>query len=148
MSQNEKQDPKVPAAQLKPENNSYVFEPVFTYNGVTVPYDSTDYETMQRYEEGVAQMAADKKKIKKDGKVSETVLSYCKVYEPFFDHLFGEGMFLKLCGGKYSMARTDEMYKAFLDTVNAQRIARQAVMAGIKKDYLPNRAARRAAAKK
>jgi hypothetical protein len=142
------QQPVDSSPTIETTKQSYVFQPVFAHNGIEYPFDSTDVDTMEIYEECVAHMNEDKKKIPKDGAASVRIRAYCAVYERFFDALFGEGAFLKLCGGKYSMYLADELLRAFLKCVNDQRMARESMMQGLAPQYMPNRAERRAAGKK
>ena len=127
----------------KPSGIQYAFGSTFAFNGVEVPFDGTDMETLQRFEEGIEGLKTDEAARPKDGKASVVALEFCKMYEHFIDHVLGEGTFLQMCGGKYSMAMSQQLYAAFLETMTGQAQSFQAIKAGIAKQYLPNRAARR-----
>lgn len=134
--------------QIPTNAKAPVFFDTFEYGGVIVPFDSTEYETAKRFEEGILRMQEDFKAVKKDGALCEVIKSTCKVYERFVDSLFGEGTFMKMCGGKYSNHITNELYDRLIETMTRQRIANESIKVGMAAKYLPNRAARRAADKK
>jgi hypothetical protein len=141
-------EPTTSAVSTGEAKQPYVFLPTFSYGGIEVPFDSTDFDTMEKYEAAVAQMQAEKTAIPKDGPTSGIVKAYCLVHARFFDALFGEGTFLQMCGNKYSMYLSDDLLRAFLSCMDQQRMARQAMAMGTAAKYLPNRAARRAPDKK
>lgn len=121
-----------------------VFDASFEFGGVKVEFDSSDLETMQKFEKAIAKMAIDEKALKKDGTASERILSYCKLFEDLIDSMFGEGVFLKMCGGKYSAFQANQLYTKLLNVIERQGAANAALQVGIAQKYMPNRAARRA----
>ena len=124
------------------------FAPTFEFGGVEVPFDSSEYETAKRFEDGIARMREEQKQMRKDGALSDAIIGFCKIYEHLIDGMFGDGVYMKMCGGKYSMHVTNQLYDKLIGTINQQRIANESIKAGMATKYLPNRAARRAAAKK
>lgn len=134
--------------ELKPVPSPIEFEETFEFGGVEVPFDSSEYETAKRFEEGIERMREEQKLIPKDGSLSDAIGAFCKVYEHLIDGMFGEGVFMKMCGGKYSMHITNQLYDKLISTINRQRIANESIKVGTATKYLPNRATRRAAAKK
>ena len=118
----------------------------FTYNGASFHFDIEDIEDLQRYEDAYEQMAVDQKLIKKDGKKSEYVKSYCDMIRRMFDNILGAGAGEKICGERYNSRTDTDAYNAFLAFVAAQTDAGVAQKAALATTYL-NRAQRRAAAK-
>ena len=83
--------------------------------------------------------------IKKDGKESEIIRAFCKMFGEFFDEVLGEGASEKIFAGKKtSFTVYLEVYDDFLAFVRGQKDGMQERFA----KYQPNRQQRRATAKK
>lgn len=112
----------------------------FTYNGATFPFDMTDANVAERYEDAAERLMEKGKAAPKDGKKSAVLRYLCDAYNTFFDELFGEKAAEKMFGDRLSVAEHEDVYMALLDAVNAQTEAQNAKRAR----YSPNRAQRRA----
>ncbi|MEG1892103.1 MAG: DUF6673 family protein [Clostridia bacterium] len=132
----------------KPCSSPFEFEETFEFGGVEVPFDSSECETAKRFEDGIERMREEQKLIPKDGSLSDAIGAFCRVYEHLIDGMFGDGTYMKMCGGKYSMHVTNQLYNKLISAINCQRIANESIKAGAAMKYLPNRSARRAAAQK
>ncbi len=122
---------------------------VWEINGISLPLDLEDAEVMERYETAFDAMADEEKTIRIDGRASGRIRAYCMLYRNLFDHLFGAGTSDKIFVGKpMSAAVHEEAYASLLDFVKAQTAASTERRNAILKKYQPNRAQKRAAAKK
>lgn len=111
--------------------------------GVTLTLDMGDAEVMDRYEAAFAQMAKDEQAIAKDGRASDRIRAYCRMFHRLYDALFGEGTAEKLFGDRMSATECDEVYDSFLAFVQGQLTASAERRANRLMKYKPNRAARR-----
>lgn len=116
------------------------------YNGHEYHLDFADVETVERYETVIDQMAEDEKNVKKTGKTSEILKSYCSIYYNFFDRLFGDGAGKDILGEKENASACHVAYMDFLGFVANQRKGIQSYQNEIRSKY-GNRASRRAAQK-
>ena len=122
---------------------------IWEINGLSLELDLQDADTSERYEKAFDNMKADENSLPKDGKLSDRIRAYCKIFRDLFDSLFGEGAAEKIFAGVPDNAdRYDEIYFDFLDFVAKQKndiIQRKAERFA---KYAPNRQQRRAANKK
>lgn len=117
-------------------------------NGLTFELDLEDADTAERYENAFDQMAAEEKKMPKDGKLSEQIRAYCKLFENLYDNLFGEGAGKAILTDKANTRICNEVYDSFLAFVAKQKNESMAFQNSMVNKYSPNRAQRRAAVKK
>lgn len=117
-------------------------------NGKTFELDLEDADTAERYEEAFDKMGDEEKKMPKDGKASEKIRAYCKLFENLYDRLFGEGSGKAILGEKANTRICNEVYDDFLNFVSTQKSQTLAQQSSIVSKYSPNRAQRRAAVKK
>lgn len=115
-------------------------------NNLELEYDIFELENTERYEKAFEQMKAEEKAIKKDGKASEFVRSYCDMYYHLFESLFGKETADKLCK-RYNSMEWEQVYESFLDYVQSQNNEAQKMRASIV-NRSANRATRRANQKK
>lgn len=116
-------------------------------NGLTFELDLEDAETAERYEEAFDLMEQEEKQMAKDGKLSEKIRAYCKLFEHLYDRLFGEGSGTAILGEKANTRICNEVYDDFLHFVSTQKSESLAFQNSMVSKYSPNRAQRRAAAK-
>lgn len=122
---------------------------VWEINGISLRLDLDDADALERYENAFQEMEADAQNIQKDGKASDRVRAYCNVYRNLYDRIWGEGTADKIFAGQPTSASVYEsVYASLLEYINAQNAAASERRAAILQKYTPNRAQRRAAAKK
>ena len=123
---------------------------IWEINGLSLELDLNDADTSERYEKAFEAMQSSESRLPKDGKLSERIRAYCKLFRELFDTLFGAGTSEKIFADvPDNTDRYDDIYFNFLDFVSAQRneILQQKAERFAK--YKPvNRQQRRAAAKK
>lgn len=117
-------------------------------NGKTYELDLEDAETAERYESAFEMMDKEEKQMPKDGKPSERIRSYCKLFENLYDRIFGDGSGKAILGDKANTRICNEVYDDFLRFVSFQKQESLAFQNSLVSKYSPNRAQRRAAAKK
>jgi hypothetical protein len=117
-------------------------------NGHAFELDLEDAETAERYEAAFDKMEKEEKAMAKDGRLSEKIRAYCKLFENLYDNLFGVGSGKLILGDKPSTRTCNEVYDNFLSFVAAQKEQTLAYQNSMVSKYSPNRAQRRAAAKK
>lgn len=117
-------------------------------NGLTFELDLEDADTAERYETAFEQMEVEEKQMPKDGKLSEQIRAYCKLFENLYDRIFGEGSGKAILGEKANTRVCNEVYDNFLNFVATQKSDTLAFQNSVVSKYSPNRAQRRAAAKK
>lgn len=114
-------------------------------NGTSFEFDVTDADDCERYENALEKLRKNEQNIKKDGKESEIIRAFCKMFGEFFDEVLGEGASEKIFAGKKtSFTVYLEVYDDFLAFVRGQKDGMQERFA----KYQPNRQQRRATAKK
>lgn len=121
---------------------------IWEVNGYSYELDLQDAETAEIYEEAFAKMEDEEKAMPKDGKPSEQIRAYCKLFENLYDRLFGEGSGKNILGGKANTRICNDVYSDFLNFVATQKQATIDQQNSLINKYSPNRAQRRAAAKK
>lgn len=90
-------------------------------NGVSLPIDLEDADVMERYENAFEQMQQAELSIPKDGKASERIRAYCKMYRDLYDRIFGEGTSEKIFAGQPTSAAVyEDVYDSFLACVREQ----------------------------
>lgn len=117
-------------------------------NGLTYELDLEDADTAERYESAFDLMEKEEKQMPKDGKNSEKIRAYCKLFENLYDRIFGKGSGKAILGEKANTRICNEVYDAFLNFVATQKSESLAFQNSMVNKYSPNRAQRRAAAKK
>ena len=115
-------------------------------NGISLPLDLSDADVMARYEDAFEAMSKDEAGIPKDGRGSERIRGYCRMYRNLYDRLFGEGTAERIFDG---LPTSSEVYESVFDsfltfvTAQAEEIARR--RAEVFNKYSPSREQRRAA---
>lgn len=117
-------------------------------NGKTYELDLEDADTAELYESAFDLMDKEEKQMPKDGKPSERIRAYCKLFENLYDRIFGEGSGKAILGEKANTRICNEIYDDFLNFVATQKQETLAFQNSMVNKYSPNRAQRRAAAKK
>lgn len=107
----------------------------FEYNGITMPFDIYDVDTLERYEDAMIKLGKSEKAIPKDGKQSDIIRAECEALRTSFDDILGEGTAEQLFGDRRSMAELMDAYETLIATVEEQRLAMQTRVA----KYSPNR---------
>ncbi|MPM97946.1 hypothetical protein SDC9_145127 [bioreactor metagenome] len=87
------------------------------------------------------------KSISKDGKASEYIKAYHKMFVDLYDNILGEGCGLKILGEKGNTRICNEVYESFLEFVAMQKDDTMLYKNNILQRFSPNRAQRRANAK-
>lgn len=117
---------------------------IWEVNGKSFEFDATDADDCERYESAVEKLRKNEQNIKKDGKESEIIRAFCKMFRDFFDDVLGEGASETIfTGKKTSIAVYLEIYEDFLAFVRGQKDG----MNELFMKYQPNRQQRRTAAK-
>ena len=117
-------------------------------NGKAYELDLQDAETAELYEEVFEQLGKEEKTLPKDGKPSVRIRAYWQLFVNLFDRLFGEGSGIAIVGEKANVRICNEVYDDFLAFVSKQKQESVDYQNSIVSKYSPNRAQRRAAAKK
>lgn len=115
-------------------------------NNLELEFDIFDLENSEKYEKAFEEMSAEEKAIKRDGKMSEFIRSYCDMYYHLFENLFGKETADKMCK-RYNSNEWEQVYGSFLDYIQSQNNEAQKVRASIV-NRSANRATRRANQKK
>lgn len=115
-------------------------------NNLELEFDIFDLENSEKYEKAFEQMSAEEKTIKRDGKMSEFIRSYCDMYYHLFESLFGDKTADNLCK-RYNSNEWEQVYGSFLDYIQSQNNDAQKMRASIV-NRSANRATRRANQKK
>ena len=115
-------------------------------NNLELEFDIFDLENSEKYEKAFEQMSLEEKSIKKDGKMSEFIRSYCDMYYHLFENLFGKETADNMCK-RYNSSEWEQVYGSFLDYIQSQNNEAQKMRASIV-NRSENRATRRANQKK
>lgn len=121
---------------------------IWEINGCEFSLDLEDADAVERYENAFEAMSAEENEIPKDGRQSEKIRAYCKLYERLFDRIFGDGTSEKIfkdCPVNTSVY--DDVYFDFLNFVRNQTLNSAKQRAEKLSKYRPNREQRRAAKK-
>lgn len=116
-------------------------------NGCVLELDLQDAETAERYEIAFDKMTEEEKLMPKDGKPSEQIRAYHKLFVNLYDNLFGNGTGIKILGEKANTRICNETYEDFLAFVAEQKNATLEMQNNMIDRYSPNRAQRRMAKK-
>ena len=119
---------------------------VWEINDLELEFDIFDLENSEKYEKAFEQMSAEEKSIKRDGKMSEFIRSYCDMYYHLFENLFGKETADNMCK-RYNSNEWEQIYGSFLDYIQSQNNEAQKMRASIV-NRSANRATRRANQKK
>lgn len=119
------------------------------FKDIELDFDIFDAETADAYEEAVKKSRA--AAASKPGEsLGNTIRRQCNAVFDFFDDLFGDGFHKELFGDKTNLMECVGTFRDFVQAVNAQKSALDALMQEVAADNAaaaPNRAARRAAAR-
>lgn len=114
------------------------------FNDFETDIDFTDADFMERFENSYENMMKHIDDVPKTGKVSEVIRSQCKVFDTFFEDVFGEGATEKLFLGKTSVETRIEACNSLYDF----RSKEQQRFSEMSNKYRPNRQQRRSQHKK
>lgn len=130
---------------------------MLTFRGFELDFDIFDADCAEDYEAELQRVQAAIAESHPDESMAEGIRRTCGVVFAFFDRLFGEGFHKELFGERVNMQQCLEAYVEFNGLVREQRKS----IGGLVQKYMPeagaapgsvavppNRAARRAAARK
>lgn len=100
--------------------------PVWEINGMKLPFDCDDLDTMKKYKEALIRLDTNAKKINQSDRIAY-IESYCNVYFMFYDEVFGEGTANKIFNGKVNMRLCDDVYEEFLRFIGKGVVAAEQV---------------------
>lgn len=123
---------------------------IWEVNGLSLELDLDNADVMERYEKAFDIMSAEEKALPKDGKGSEQIRAYCRMFRNLYDNIFGEGTAEKIFKDvPTSTSAYDDIYFSFLEAVEKIKMAAIQSRAERLAKYRPaNRQQRRAAKKK
>lgn len=113
------------------------------FNNFETDIDFTDADFMEKFEGCYEKMVEESEKVPKVGKVSEITRAQCKVFNDFYDRLFGDGTSEKMFLGKNSMDMRVKAANLLFDLRNSEQSRYNSMV----NKYTPNRKARRGANK-
>lgn len=125
-----------------------VINTMWDYNGLQFEIDMQDVDFAKKYKQVFDKMGQDASAIPKTGESAEIVEAYVEMYEGMFNGLFGVDTARSLTGGKRSATRLEEAYDSMLSFIAEQNASVQSKRTDMISRYSPNRATRRAEAKK
>lgn len=91
------------------------------FNNFETEIDFTDADFMEKFEGCYEKMAEESEKVPKVGKVSEITRAQCKVFDDFYDRLFGNGTSGKMFLGKNSMDMRVKAANSLFDLRNSEQ---------------------------
>lgn len=95
--------------------------PKWEINGQILELDLDNADVMERYEKAFDLMGEEENNIPRDGRFSDQIRAYCKLFRDLFDRIFGEGASEKIFSGiPLSISAYDEVYISFLNYVKGQ----------------------------
>lgn len=118
------------------------------YNGVSLELDMDDIETAERYQAAFDAMLETYQEPAEGTGTVERLRKYCEAIRFLFDRIFGDGTATKLMGERLHIGACEDAYDSFLTFVQQQTTDRTARHIQMIRKYAPNRAQKRAAAKK
>lgn len=121
---------------------------IWRVNGCEFILDLQDVDEIERFEKAIERMDIAEKALPKDGKASDRMRAYCMMYRNLYDDLFGEGAAQKIFGDTNNARVCNEVYEQFLTFVESQGEVASTSRRRITERYSPNRAQRRANARK
>lgn len=113
------------------------------FNNFETDIDFTDADFMEKFEDCYEKMVKESEKVPKVGKISEITRAQCKVFDDFYDRLFGGGASKAMFLGKSSMDMRVKAANSLFDFRNSE----QSRYSSMVNKYTPNRKARRGAKK-
>ena len=117
-------------------------------NGQSFEFDLQDADTAEKYENAFADMGEREKVLPKDGKPSEYIKAYHKMFVSLYDDVLGDGCGVKIVGEKANARICNEAYESFLEFVAKQKASTMEQQNNLINKFSPNRAQRRANEKK
>lgn len=94
-------------------------------NGVILPFDATDADTLDKYLKAVDRCAEDSRHIEDPGEDREKVVQryrdMCRIIKNVFDDIFGVGTGEKVCGANDSLRQCCQAYKSLSEEYNRQQ---------------------------
>lgn len=94
-------------------------------NGVTLPFDATDADTLDRYLKAVARCAEESRRLGDPGgdreKVVQMYRDMSRTIKNVFDDIFGAGTGEKVCGANDSLRQCCQAYKSLSEEYNRQQ---------------------------
>lgn len=95
--------------------------PEWEINGVKLPFDFDDMDTMERYKKALVQMNKDAKTVIVEGDRAEIIKSHYDIFSKVYDTIFGEGTSDKIFKGKVNLRQCFETYDNFVEFVKQCR---------------------------
>ncbi|MCR0266102.1 hypothetical protein MKC73_19605 [[Clostridium] innocuum] len=95
--------------------------PEWEINGVKLPFDFDDMETMERYKKALLQMNKDAETVIVEGDRAEIIKSHYDIFSKVYDTIFGEGTSKKIFKGKVNLRQCFETYDNFVEFVKQCR---------------------------
>lgn len=109
-------------------------------NGLSLELNLDDADVMERYENAFEKMANEETSIPKEGRQSERIRAYCKLFRNLYDRIFSEGTSDKIFEGvPTSIKASDEIYLSFLDFVQKQMISAAKERTEWRNKFLPKK---------
>lgn len=124
---------------------------VFRYGELEVAIDPTDYAFSEKMEKAMRKMVDTAESVRKNpsgASNSQQLRSLTESALKVFDDMFGQGSAKKAVGNCTSLLEAEKAVQAFVDFKREAVDSAQKQMNTMASKYGPNRAARRAAAKK
>lgn len=109
------------------------------FNDFETDIDFTDADFMEKFEDCYEKMVEESEKVPKVGKISEITRAQCKVFDDFYDRLFGGGASKAMFLGKSSMDMRVKAANSLFDFRNSEQSRYNSMI----NKYSPNRKARR-----
>ena len=106
-----------------------------TLNGIELEFDMFDYETADKYESALKDLAVSRSAATT---LKDAIKDQCNAAFVFFDKLFGEGVSDKIFGGKMNFKECFDAVKAVIDEANRQNEEYKAML----QTYAPNKGKR------
>ncbi|MCQ2053392.1 MAG: hypothetical protein MJZ03_05615 [archaeon] len=113
---------------------------IWEINGQSLELDLDNADNMERYENAFEIMSEEEKNLSEEGRQSERIRAYCRLFENLYDRIFGEGTSEKIFEGiPASIGRYDEIYESFLNFVKNQALEIAKASAERRMKYLPKK---------
>lgn len=94
-------------------------------NGVTLPFDATDADTLDRYLKAVDRCAEESGNVGDPGEDREKIVQMyhdiCRAIKNVFDDIFGEGTGEKVCGDNDSVRQCQQAYRSLAEEYDRQQ---------------------------
>ena len=114
------------------------------FNNFETDIDFADADFMEKFEDSYQKMVEESEKAPKIGRVSEITRAQCKVFDDFYDRLFGDEASTKMFLGKNSMDMRVQAANSLFDFRNSE----QSRYNNMVNKYIPSRKTRRGAKKR